>query len=299
MDDIIVARGCEILPHHVMAMASVGIDAVCVQRRIQATVITTGCELQETGPWMPNVTSTRLADCNGPFLCASLRSLGILVKCITGVSDDIHELQDEFTKAVASCNCDILITTGGVSAGKFDFVPEAMLNLGGSMNFHHVAMRPGHPVLFASLPTRVGDGLERDVPLFGLPGNPIAAAACYRFLVVPYLRALLGQKSEVPMWDKKISAEKCTLANSPLAHGIQDDSIVYQKDKKLDAFRHAQMCGDRVVMSSEQSPGKVRPFAYASCWVHVRAGISELRVGDAVECYPLNSITAFALGGES
>lgn len=292
--DIIVARGAKIGPQHVMAMASVGIDEVLIQRCTRAVVMTTGSELGDTRPLLPSITPPKLPDCNSPFLCASLRRFGTQVTSITGVSDDIDELQDHLTKVVSSSKCDILVTTGGVSAGKFDFVPKAVLNVGGRVHFHHVAMRPGHPVLFASLPGRMAEASEGEIPMFGLPGNPIAAAACYRFLVVPYLRALLGQRGEEPAWKMKIAPANCTLPNPSLAHGTRDDDIVYRKDKKLAAFCHAHICGGRVKMSSEQSPGKVRPFACADCWVHIRAGISDVRVGEEMDCYPLESSTAFA-----
>lgn len=294
--DIIVARGVEIGLQHVMAMASVGIDEVLVQMRIRAVVMTTGSELQDARPLLPSITPPKLPDCNSPFLCASLRSFGTQVTSITGVSDDIDELQDHLTKIVSSSRYDILVTTGGVSAGKFDLVPEAILNVGGRVHFHHVAIRPGHPVLFASLPRRMAEASKREVVMFGLPGNPIAAAACYRFLVVPYLRALLGQRGQEPAWKMKIAPADGTPPNPPPAHGTRDDDIVYRKDEKLDAFCHAHICGGRVKMSSEQSPGKVRPFACADCWVHIRAGISDVRAGEEMDCYPLEGGTAFALG---
>lgn len=299
--DIIVAKGMEIGPQHVMAMASVGIDQVLVQRRIRAIVMTTGSELQDTQSLLPSIAPSKLPDCNSPFLCASLRSSGTQVTSITGVSDDVRELQDHLTKVVSSSRCDILITTGGVSAGKFDFVPEAVLNVGGRVHFHHVAMRPGHPVLFASLPRRRAEASEGEIAMFGLPGNPIAAAACYRFLVVPYLRVLLGQRREEPAWKMKIAPANRTFSSPSLAHDTRADDIVYRKDQKLDAFCHAQICGGGagVTMSSEQSPGKVRPFACANCWVHIRTGISDVRVGEEVDCYPLESNNVPALGPQS
>lgn len=277
--DVVVSEGEEIGPHQIMALASVGTGVVAVSSRLEATVMTTGSELQQND----SSTSTddsrpSIPDSNRPFLVASLRSLGLQVSSITGVPDSLLALQASINKAISS-NPDILILTGGVSAGKFDFVPEAISNLGGSIHFHHVAIRPGHPVLFASLPSST---TGRDIAMFGLPGNPIAVAACYRFLVVPYVGALQGKPNERPTF-------KAAFTAGPICETTSQDNVTLKKSSSVDVFRHARSWDGKVVMSSEQSPAKIRPFAHADCWVHVPAGVSEIRSGDELQCYSLNS----------
>ena len=85
---------------------------------------------------------------------------------------------------------DIIITSGAVSAGKFDFVPSVVNKFKLSNYFKNVAIRPGKPILFAKI-------RGKSKAIFGLPGNPISSAACFRFFVYPYLRNLLGIKEEI------------------------------------------------------------------------------------------------------
>ena len=84
---------------------------------------------------------------------------------------------------------DLIVTSGAVSAGKFDFVPNVVNNFKLSNYFKSVAIRPGKPILFAKIK-------GKSKAIFGLPGNPISSAACFRFFVYPYIRSLLGIKDE-------------------------------------------------------------------------------------------------------
>ena len=289
--DIIMPKGTEIRPNHVMALTSLGVHSLQVQRRLKATILTTGAELQSTtadssphdaGP-------SQIADCNGPYLVAALSSIGVDARCVSGVSDDLVRLRSCVASA-ALYDCDILITTGGVSAGDFDFVPQAITDLNGRVQFHHVAMRPGHPVLFALLPDCRDEKVPRDIPIFGLPGNPIAAAACYRFLVVPYIESLLGLPRVEPiccvLTDEGVESPTLRMEDGC----TQRVQKAHGKGKFVDVFRHGNMSLNRptseVRLSSEQSPAKVRPFGNANCWVHIPAGVEEFSVGETVYCYP-------------
>ena len=79
---------------------------------------------------------------------------------------------------------DIIITSGAVSAGKFDFIPDVVKKFKLSNFFKSVAIRPGKPILFAKI-----KGKQKAV--FGLPGNPMSSAACFRFFVYPYIATLM------------------------------------------------------------------------------------------------------------
>ena len=87
-------------------------------------------------------------------------------------------------KKIFNSKIDIIITSGAVSAGKFDYVPKIVKKFKLSNYFKSVAIRPGKPILFAKI-----KGKQKAI--FGLPGNPISSAACFRFFVYPYLQNLL------------------------------------------------------------------------------------------------------------
>lgn len=265
-EDVILSKGDVVGSRHIMALASVGITEVAVRRKLRVAVWSTGNELREG-------TNTHRSDCqifnsNGPYLIASLQELGVDAEYKGILMDSPGSLQAAFSSLNAS-TYDLVITTGAVSKGKFDFMVPALEELRANIRFHGVAIRPGHPVLFAT---------TNDAPHFGLPGNPIATAACFRFLVVPFLRHLLAQSVEQPETAQMLTARDstCVSISSP-AH--------------LDCFRHGMLSvgesGKKtVVMSSNQSPAIISHFASSNCWVHIpKAGSSEAE-SKSVYCYP-------------
>ena len=181
--DLMLAAGEAVSPQAIMALAAVGQDRVATRPMPRVVVITTGGELTASGP--PDTVS-RIRDVNGPYLTAMLDALRIPLVAHRSVGDDPDALRREL--ASVGGDCEIIITTGGVSAGRLDYVPAMLAQLGATVLFHQVAIRPGKPLLFARLPA--------GPLLFGLPGNPMAVAVGLRFFVLPAIRALLGQGRE-------------------------------------------------------------------------------------------------------
>ena len=109
-----------------------------------------------------------------------------------GILKDNHEkiFKSKINKMFKS-NTDIILTSGAVSVGKFDFVPNVIKSFKLSNYFKGVAIRPGKPILFAKI-----KGKQKAI--FGLPGNPMSSAACFRFFVFPYIEYILGLKEEKP-----------------------------------------------------------------------------------------------------
>lgn len=268
--DLLLAKGEVIRSRHIMTLASVGIANAVVRRRLRVAVWSTGNELRR-GSSDPSLPQTM--DTNGPFLIAALRELGARVDFKGILEDKADNLLKALSEGGRRDDYDVLLTTGAVSKGKFDFVTSTLKAMGASIHFHGVAIRPGHPVLFASLPLEDGDR-----PFFGLPGNPVATAACFRFLVLPFIRQLMGIKQLQP-YPAKIEAR----------NGCRD--LATCCPCHLDSFRHGSLRkNDRgenvVVLSEDQSPAKVSYFATSNCWVHV----PKRQVGNDLDsilyCYP-------------
>ena len=179
----VIRTGTRLLPHHLMALAACGIDSVDVRARPRVAVLTTGSELATRGS---DLAAGQIRDANGPYLRALLPLLGATLAGDCSATDDRRDLRDRLRELASGA--DVVLTTGGVSAGRLDLLPEAVRSLGGQIVFHKVAIRPGKPVLHARLP---GGAL-----LFGLPGNPLAVAVGMRFFVIPVLRALQGLPRE-------------------------------------------------------------------------------------------------------
>jgi molybdopterin molybdotransferase len=112
--------------------------------------------------------------------------------------DRVEELRNRIKQGLQS---DVLVLSGGVSAGKLDLVPGVLQELGVQAHFHKVEMKPGKPVFFGTL--------DRTL-VFGLPGNPVSALVCFELFVRPGIRRLAGQKKSGPFFVEATLAEDFT-----------------------------------------------------------------------------------------
>ena len=165
--------------------ASAGLADLQVGRLPRVAVISNGDELVEPGRPLADYQIRRS---NAPGIVAALLSQGI--RCVDDdhLRDDGPALREGVARYLDSH--DVLILSGGVSKGKFDFVPSSLKSLGVTEVFHHVEQRPGRPLWF-------GVGPRRQL-VFGLPGNPVATLVCFTRYVVPALRAASGARRVAP-----------------------------------------------------------------------------------------------------
>ncbi|MGI9343379.1 MAG: molybdopterin molybdotransferase MoeA [Gammaproteobacteria bacterium] len=252
-------HACLLEPHSLMALAATGNDIVDVRAAQRVAIITTGSEL--TAADAPDRPGT-IRDSNGPYLEAAIARVGAVLTRRANAADQPEQLDAAF--AAAADDADIVLTTGGVSAGRFDLVPDAIVRAGGEIVFHKVAIRPGKPLLFARLP---GGKL-----VFGLPGNPIAAAVGLRFFALRALRRRLGLPPE------------CFHA------AVSDDEV--RKRADLYFFGKAQAhVDDGGTIHTRLLPGqesfKIKPLASANCWAVVPDGRDAIARGDLIQVAPL------------
>ncbi|MEX0158733.1 molybdopterin molybdotransferase MoeA [Microbacterium sp. LMI11-1-1.1] len=183
--DEIVASGTTLRPLHQAAIAASGIGDVHVSRVVRVAVISTGSELVEPGEALGR---GRIPESNGRMLASLAVEEGCRVVCLTTVPDEGDRLLavlSDVTTASSPDRADIVLFSGGVSAGAFEVVKQA---LAGRMNFSRIALRPGKPQGFG----RTSDG----VLLFGLPGNPVSAAVSFEVFVRPALLQMQGRVAE-------------------------------------------------------------------------------------------------------
>ncbi|KAL6230648.1 hypothetical protein BDW75DRAFT_244610 [Aspergillus navahoensis] len=271
---VIIARAGErIQPQHIMAMASVGLKEIPVMRRPRVAVFSTGSELlSEAG----QAHQFMIHDANGPYLTSTLRQWGVEVD-FRGVVQDSREAMAESIMGVLDSEYDMIVTSGTVSAGRCDIIPGLVKRIGGRTVFHKVAVKPGHPILFSILPRQRGEAA-----FFGLPGNPVAAAACLRFFARPYLRALQSQTEEEP----QVAALQPSMADAESCNGMKSGFLTFRPEP--DIFRPAiSTRSGQVWIIDDHSPGKTKPFLQANCWAHIPNGVSEIRAGSPVNIYPV------------
>jgi len=180
----VLAAGRRLDAAGVALSALAGAEPVFVHRRPRVTIAVTGNELVSAGR---EPGAGQLRDSNGPMLLALCRARGIAAAAKLPVSDDEESVRLLFAKA--GDDEDVLVTSGGVSAGDFDLLPAAAERAGFEMLFHGVSMRPGKPVAFA----------RRGATLWlGLPGNPVSSAVCFRLFGRRALDVLEGDGAPGP-----------------------------------------------------------------------------------------------------
>lgn len=133
------------------------------------------------------VRSHEVRDSNGPALCSALRTWGYAQITHQVVPDDPKAVSARVKRLAVKH--DVVVLSGGVSVGKYDFVPEALRHIGARVHFHGVAIRPGKPQLYATL--------GKDRHIFGLPGNPLSVMVGFFEFVLPGLRRMSGVDSKL------------------------------------------------------------------------------------------------------
>jgi len=179
----LVLKGTRLLSPQVAVAASIGKSQVLVSQRPKIAVIGTGDELVAIDE-KPEAFQIRQS--NSYALCAGLQLHGYDQATRFHIKDDKHEMHRELEGILN--DFDIIVLSGGVSMGKFDYVPEVLENIGVRVLFHKVKQRPGKPFWFG----KKGDGK----PVFALPGNPVSTQVGLLRYVIPYLNRAIGAKSD-------------------------------------------------------------------------------------------------------
>ena len=187
--------GITLNPPEIAVLAAAGCNKLSVYRRPRVAILSTGDELVTiTQPLQPG----QIVDSNQYALAAFVRQRGGIPELLGIVPDEPDALKRAITQAIS--NSDIVLSTGGVSVGDYDYVDQILAELGGKIQIRAVAIKPGKPLTVATFPPSllspvtkgVAGGSQRPVLYFGLPGNPVSAlVSCWRF-VQPALSKLSG-----------------------------------------------------------------------------------------------------------
>jgi len=178
--ETVLTAGTRLGPRQLSLAAAVGCGTLLVRAVPRVVVVSTGDEVVEPGG---TLRPGQVFDSNGVGLTASAAELGCAAERVGAVGDDAAGLSAVIDAAVA--RADVLITSGGVSAGAFDVV-KALLRRTGTVDFRKVAVQPG-------MPQGVGVLGEGRVPVYCLPGNPVSSMVSFEVFVRPALRTLLGE----------------------------------------------------------------------------------------------------------
>jgi molybdopterin molybdotransferase len=183
----VLTPGRVLRPADVGLLCEVGCVAVPVRQPPRVAVLATGNELV---PPQRTPAPGEIRNSNGPMLCALVRREHAQVVDLGIARDELPALRRLMEQGFA---CDVLLLSGGVSAGVLDLVPGLLEQSGVERVFHHVRLKPGKPMWFG---VRTAGG--RRTLVFGLPGNPVSSLVCFELFVAPALRRMLGRDDAVP-----------------------------------------------------------------------------------------------------
>lgn len=175
---IVLKKGIFIKPQHIALLASVGYSELLVYKQPKVAILSTGNELVEPNK-KPEIGQIR--NSNSWQLYSQVQMINA-IPIYFGIIEDTEEKIDIAVKKAISEN-DVVILTGGVSMGDFDFVPKILKQNNVNLIFEKIRIRPGKPTVF---------GIHDNAIIFGLPGNPVSSFVIFEILVKPFLQKMMG-----------------------------------------------------------------------------------------------------------
>lgn len=269
-DEAVLSRGKRLNPTDISLLANLGIAKVSVYKPLTIGLLSTGDELVAIGE--PLTHQAQIYNSNTPTLKSLLKPLPLTINDYGIIPDDLSATTQAVAQAMSEC--DVLISTAGVSVGDYDFLTTVIEQLG-KINHYKVAMKPGKPFVFGELT----QNLDRPVLYFGLPGNPLSAVVGALNLVIPALWQMTGAlASETPKSLQLTATLLDDVKKSPgrvdFQRGIlsQDESGAYQvsvfKSQQSHRIKQLSQANCLVVLAKDSgsaaagSPVQVQPFPW-------------------------------------
>lgn len=249
---VLLEKGIKIGASEAALAVSGGNEKVKVFPKLRAAVISTGDEITEIGK---ELKKGKIYDTNMIYVHFRLKELGVDTAYMKSVPDDKELLKETFLEACEKS--DIVFTTGGVSAGEKDFVPEILEKIGVDIIFKSINIKPGMPTVFS-----VG---RNNVPIVSLSGNPFAAAVGFELIGRAALSKRSGDNNFLPKRDEAV-----------LKNG-------YNKSGNAERYVKAYKCGDYVTIKDSQGNGSLKSMTESNCLVRIPAGTRSLNEGEKVE----------------
>ncbi len=251
--DVALHEGIVINTGAVGFLAGLGISSISVFPRPKVSILVTGNELQKPGK---ELADGQIYESNSFALKAALESMEIVAHRVSNIGDDEEVTKKEL--ALAMQNSDVVLVSGGISVGKYDFVGKSLEELEVENIFYKIAQKPGKPMFF---------GKKDNCLVFALPGNPASALSCFYEYVMPALKIVQGFTGEFP---KRISL--------PLACN-------YDKKAGLSLFLKGKIIEGKVQVLEGQESSNIGAFALANCLIYLPADKESVEKGEMVEVH--------------
>jgi len=255
--ELLLPPGTRIGARHIAIAASCGYATLKVFRKPLVAIQATGDELVEIGE---TPRPFQIRNSNSYSLAAQVRQSGAEALIQPILRDNCEATQAAIAHAIHDCGADLLILSGGVSMGRFDFVEEALKNLGAEFFFTGAKIQPGKPIVFGRLPQT---GSHSPTYFFGLPGNPVSTMVTFTLFVHPLLNALAGETGGAPRF--------------ALAHLDGELTLKPGLTRFLPATLETQNLSPSVRPIRWQGSGDLAGNAKANCYVVVPGDLDEGR----------------------
>ncbi|OGX23625.1 MAG: hypothetical protein A3J51_06820 [Omnitrophica WOR_2 bacterium RIFCSPHIGHO2_02_FULL_45_21] len=177
--EVVIRKGDILKSGYIGMLASLGVSKIKVYRKPKAAILATGDELVEINQ---RLVPGKIRNSNTYSLYAQAQRAGAVPVFLGIARDERKELEQKIRKGLRA---DMLLVSGGISVGDYDFVKDVLKKLGTTMKFWRVAMKPGKPLAF---------GMIDKIPIFGLPGNPVSSMVTFEQFVRPALLKMTGAK---------------------------------------------------------------------------------------------------------
>ena len=248
----ILQKGTRISTQHISTLASLGYGFVPSYDFLTATIVRTGNEIIE--PTSTSITSWQIRDSNSFTIRTLLKDYPLSFH-VRSAQDTVDALIEQIEVSKKS---NIIILTGGVSAGDADYVPEALIKCGFTCHFHKVKIRPGKPIWFGTHPN--------GCVAFGLPGNPFSVQVGVKVFIEPFIRASFG------------NTDKTYLSKTLIHERIQKITF--------DEFVVANEDADGVTIKKHNGSGDISALLSSTGMLHHNADKEKLVEGERVNFYP-------------
>jgi molybdopterin molybdotransferase len=248
--DKVLEKGIIIRPSHIPVFASVGVINPLVSERVRVGIFSTGDELVEPG-LKPALSQIR--NSNAWQVIAQVSETGCLPDYHGIACDTVESLEKKLTMAMAQNH--VVILTGGVSMGEFDYVPEVFTKCGIDILFKSIAIQPGRPTVF---------GHKENKYIFGLPGNPVSSFVLFEMLVKPFLLKIMGH--DIPARDIKL----------PIA------SDYFRKRSTRKSLIPVKIINSEIIPLEYHGSAHINAYSQADGIVAIEIGETRLNKGDLV-----------------
>ena len=254
LNAIAMTKGTVINPAAIGFLSGLGIQKVSVIRKPKIGVIVTGNELVKPGT---KLLPGQIYESNSATLSAVLKHAGF-EPTVVSVKDDFTETKNTIDKTIKEN--DVVIITGGISVGDYDFVGKSLNELNVEEVFYKVKQKPGKPIFY---------GIKENKRIFGLPGNPAAVLTCFYMYVLPSIKTIMGNSNPI-LENTKI----------PLLHDFT------KKGDRAHLLK-GYVNSEGVKVHTGQSSAMLSSFVGANCLIYLSEEDREITVGTNVTIYKL------------